>query len=132
MHIGMIRGIGFAGALLLASNTVHAQQTERQEWMDFMLTVLPSAFCDSRQYFRQCFDISADLCVDTARVATRNCLSQYEGRLPAVLQQPRDGQRWGEQIGQCAGLSFETALSDRLKNTALCQDADYWVRQMQR
>lgn len=91
-----------------------------------MTTVLPTAFCSSGQYFRECFSVTAQECEETASSATRICLNNYIDKMPEVLQQPQDGTHWGMIIGACAGEAYEVALlKKRIKNDK-CDNPANW------
>jgi hypothetical protein len=91
-----------------------------------MSTALPTAFCQSHQYFRQCFRVTAVECEDTASSATRICLERYKENIPNVLNQPKDGNYWGRIIGTCAGEAYEITLQKRRINSKQCNNPANW------
>lgn len=112
--------------LLAAAVATPAATVIKAEWIDSMSTVLPTAFCSAPQYFRQCFDVTAAQCEETAASATRICLARYKDEIPAVLNQPQDGTRWGTTIGTCAGQAYEATLLKQRRNDAKCNDPGRW------
>lgn len=112
--------------LLPLSFSIQADQISKQDWISAMSTVLPTAFCDANQYFRQCFKVTAQECEETAASATRICLNKNKDKIPAVLNQPQDGTHWGTIIGGCAGEAYEiTLIKKRISNTK-CNDPANW------
>jgi hypothetical protein len=106
--------------------SVHAVQVSKQDWINGMSTALPTAFCNSKQYFRQCFSVSAEECEETAASATRICLKRYKDQIPATLNQPEDGTHWGSIIGSCAGEAYEAALIKKRINNEKCSNPVNW------
>jgi len=92
-----------------------------------MTSALPAAFCESKQYFRQCFSITATQCEETALSVTRICLNKYKSDLPDVLVQPKDGTHWGSIVGRCAGETYETVLIKKRINSQKCNDPGNWM-----
>lgn len=113
-------------AILLLPIYAQAVEVNKAEWIDAMSTALPTAFCNSSQYFRQCFSITAHECEETAASATRICLSKNSANIPHVLHQPKDGTHWGTIIGKCAGEAFEASLASKRINNSKCNDINNW------
>jgi len=99
----------------------------KKEWIDYMQEALPKAFCDDKQYFRQCFKVMKQECMNTARAATRMCLNSKAAEIPEILVQPRDGSHWSSKVGECAGDAYENAIIDKRINSAKCNDPKNWV-----
>ncbi len=94
--------------------------------MNRMFATLPSAFCISGQFFRECFEVSQGECEQSASSAVGTCLQKYKDRIPKVLIQPRDGGHWGKIIDDCAVEAYEKNLQKkRIKNTK-CNDPNNW------
>ncbi|MDH5571393.1 MAG: hypothetical protein OEY89_06480 [Gammaproteobacteria bacterium] len=104
-------------AITILSSPIQAIEVTKNDWVAAMETALPTAFCNSAQYFRQCFNVTAQECEETASSATRICLNKNKNKIPEILQQPKDGTHWGTVIGACAGEAYEIALIiKRIKN----------------
>lgn len=102
----------------------------QEQWIEGMKGALPVALCKKEGYFRQCFDISADVCIDRVNLALLTCLEQVAQQLPAVLKQPEDGRQWGSVVGSCVGQAFETSLyAENLARTdnPKCASTDAWL-----
>lgn len=112
--------------LILIAAFAYADQISKEAWIKYMSTALPTAFCQSNQYFRQCFNVTQAECVDTAFSATRSCLEQYKDEIPDILNQSGDGSHWGRIIRSCASESYELALHDKLIQNEKCSNPDYW------
>ena len=67
---------------------VLTNEVSKQEWMQHMRSVIPTAFCQSDQYFRQCFAISSNDCQEIMSLATRSCLNEINNKLPNKLRLP--------------------------------------------
>lgn len=103
-----------------------AVKVKKAAWIDAMSTALPAAFCNPRQYFRQCFRVTARECERAAASATRICLDKNKDRIPAVLNQPQDGRRWGATVGSCAGQTYEISLIKKRIDSKRCNDPANW------
>lgn len=112
--------------LVSLSFSIQAVEVSKNDWLNAMSTALPTAFCNSVQYFRQCFTISAQECEETAASATRICLANNKDKIPEKLAQPEDGTYWGTVIGKCAGNAFEIALIKKRINNTKCNDPANW------
>jgi len=113
-------------AIIMLPLSAQAQQVSKKDWMNAMSTALPTAFCNSHQYFRQCFKVSAEECEETAISATRVCLNKNEKAIPNTLSQPKDGSHWGRVVGSCAGEAYEIALLKKRINNEKCNDVNNW------
>ena len=103
-----------------------AQEVPKDDWLKQMEMVAPQMFCDARQYFRQCFDVSAEECQSAVSSAMQVCVEKYKADVPEMLQQPQDGTRFGKLIGECAGTSYEVAMADKHTRDPICFDASRW------
>lgn len=105
-----------------------ANEVPRDKWMDGMTTVLPSTFCKPKGFFRSCFQVNEDECIEEAVRATKACLVKFKGAIPAKLKQPKDGQEWGRKVGICSGETFEISMKMAKKEikSAECADAGKW------
>ena len=112
--------------VLLLPLTANAAEVSKSDWYNGMSTALPTAFCNSTQYFRQCFSVSAQECEEAAASATRVCLNKNNKDIPNILVQPKDGTHWGTIIGKCAGEAYEIALSKKRISNAKCNDVKNW------
>jgi len=117
--------IGFI-ALLSLSVYLHAGEVDKSTWVNGMSTALPTAFCNSSQYFRQCFSVSAEECEETAASATRICLKKHIKDIPEMLVQPKDGTHWGTIIGQCAGEAYDVTLTNKKIDNDQCNNVNNW------
>ena len=112
--------------LLVSSPALIADEVSKDYWVDSMKTALPTTFCQSMHFFRQCFDVNEDQCIETAALATKICLHKYINQIPDILNQPKDGAKWGNIIGQCAGENYHATLSRKFKDTKECNDINHW------
>ena len=120
-----IKSILFS-CLLSFTASVHSIEVTKNDWVNGMKTAIPTAFCNSSQYFRQCFSITVQECEETAASTTRICLNKNLNKIPAILQQPKDGTHWGTIIGSCAGQAFEISLIKKRINNAKCKNPANW------
>jgi hypothetical protein len=111
--------------LLLPLNA-NAVEVSKADWYSGMSTALPTALCNSSQYFRQCFSVTAQECEETAASATRICLDKHHKDIPNTLVQPKDGTHWGTIIGSCAGTAYEISLVSKRISSAKCNDINNW------
>ena len=125
MNVG-IRNALFGIFLFCLATTAQAGEVSKEIWINAMSTALPTAFCQSHQYFRQCFEVTSLECEETAASATRICLERYKEDIPNVLNQPQDGNYWGRIIGTCAGEAYEMTLQKRRINSTKCNNPANW------
>ena len=104
-----------------------AVEVNKTDWVNSMTTALPTTFCNSSQYFRQCFSVSAQECEETATSATRVCLNKSINDIPNILIQPKDGTHWGSIVGKCAGEAYEISLIKKRINNPKCNDISNWL-----
>ena len=116
----------FSLFLLTLPFSTNALEVSKKSWIEGMTSALPTAFCNSSQYFRQCFHITAIECEETALSATRICIKENEDKIPDTLVQPEDGRKWGTKIGSCAGKAYELSLIKKRINNARCNNASNW------
>ena len=118
----------FCVPLLLISTQVNAVDVDKAKWIAQMTTAVPVALCQSEQYFRQCFDVTAVQCEETMSSSTRVCLRKHENDIPNRLKQPEDGTHWGTIVGMCVGEAYEMTLAKKHKSEAICFDASHWQK----
>jgi hypothetical protein len=116
---------------LLLTNCTKAYETDvpKAKWMDQMITVLPTILCRPEGFFRSCYPLTEDQCLEISVRTTKACLIKLEGTLPTALSQPRDGEKWGKEIGACSGETMESALPAEGKNKVAkdsCNDPNAW------
>ena len=114
--------------LTQAAGTVHAADNvvAKSAWMETMKTVLPNVFCNGKgasRYFRECFNVTEDQCIQEALRAVKVCLLSIADEIPAELRQPDDGRTWGSKLGRCAGKGYEMSLIKSRVDSAECKDA---------
>ena len=115
------------GFLLFFTQVANGNEVRKDFWIDSMTTALPTAFCNSSQYFRQCFQVSIQECEETAASATRVCLNKFKEKIPNILIQPKDGQHWGKIIGSCAGEAYEITFMEKRISSKKCNDPKNWM-----
>jgi len=132
----MQRSVAFRAlvlALLIAAalgvrSLVSAKDTvTRAAWIDGMRTAIPDGFCKEGGYFRSCFAMTREECESIVSSATRVCLSNFDGEIPAALHQPADGQSWGQKVGECAGNAFEVTHAAQKVQSPKCNDPSAWM-----
>jgi len=106
--------------------SAYSLEVTKTEWTKSMSTALPTYFCQPNQYFRQCFNVSAEVCEETALSATRVCIRNNFDKIPEIIIQPKDGRQWGNVIGTCAGKAYGTVLIKQFKNTEKCKNVNNW------
>jgi hypothetical protein len=103
------------------AETVVAKST----WMEAMKTAIPNVFCSGKgvsRYFRECFKVTEDQCLEAALRATKVCLLSLADEIPQELHQPDDGRSWGNKLGKCAGDGYDIALAASRIDSAACKD----------
>ncbi|WP_455375469.1 hypothetical protein [Kaarinaea lacus] len=111
---------------LIFTSASIADEVSKDYWVDTMKTALPTAFCQSMHFFRQCFDVNEDQCIETASLATKICIHKYITQIPDTLNQPKDGAKWSNIIGQCVGENYFATLSRIYKESQECDEMNFW------
>ncbi len=114
--------------IIMLSSSAASQGITKKQWVDRMSTALPTMFCQSGQYFRECFRISQEQCEEVALSATRICLKDKAGQMPTSLTSTKDSTHWGQTIGECAGTNYELTIIGRRINSAQCNDITNWAQ----
>lgn len=117
--VGLVFVIGY-------SSLINALEIPKNDWVNAMKTALPAIFCNSEQYFRECFSVTAIECEETVTSATRICIAELENQIPDILVQPKDGKFWGERVGECTGNTYEITLIKKRISSAKCSDITNW------
>lgn len=111
--------------IALSSSANAGDTITKQDWSEQMTTLTPNTLC-AMKYLQGCYSITEDECIDEVMRATKICLKKHESKMPAVLKQPKDGEKWGNIIGECTGDTAETQISiNHKKNPAKCNIKDY-------
>jgi hypothetical protein len=121
-----VRLIFIFNILVLSVPVSMADEVNKDYWVETMKTALPTTFCQSMHFFRQCFDINEDQCIETASLATKICLHKYITQIPDTLDQPKEGAKWSNIIGQCVGENYYATLSRIYKDTKECDEMNHW------
>jgi hypothetical protein len=98
---------------------------KKSVWMEQMKTVIPDSFCRGKgflRYFRECFTVTEDQCVEEMVRDTKVCLLSIVDQIPDELNQPEDGRNWGSKLGRCVGTRYDLAFRDRLIKSAGCPE----------
>jgi len=103
-----------------------AEEVSKEIWEEAMKRQLPVTFCQSMEFFRQCFEVNDDQCIEAVSLAARICMHKYTNRIPDVLQQPNDGAKWGNIVGQCVGENYFETMSRKYKDTPECTEMNHW------
>ena len=121
-----LRLISSIFSLFISVSVVHAVEVTKDSWVESMTTAIPTYFCQTEQYFRQCFDVSAVKCEEVAVSSTRICIAKTIDQIPNTLHQPKDGTKWGTVVGTCVGQSYEISLIKSKIRNSKCNDANNW------
>ena len=75
-----------------------------------MVKGLPAAFCSPDQFYRTCFELTAQECVETVTSAAEDCLDRFADDLPETFTF-KEGRKWGPMIEKCIDETYvrETA-----------------------
>ncbi len=104
----------------------YSEEVKKDIWMNKMSNTLPTVFCLSGQFFRECFEVSPVECEQSAYSAVRACLQSYKNQIPRVLIQPRDGGHWGKIIDDCTVDAYQKALQKKRISNTKCDDPNNW------
>jgi len=104
-----------------------AQETtvSKQAWIKHYQERLPSAFCEEKLFFRQCYKVSKSECLQVASSSAKSCLASKQDQIPGVLQ-PKDGDHWGGIVAECMWYAYQTALQKKRISNVKCDDSNNW------
>jgi hypothetical protein len=107
--------------MALGSATAQTQnQVTAEAWTASMIQTLPDFFCQSDQYFMQCFEVSQEECRSATKQQAERCLSELADQIPALLTMPEDGRKWGTDVGRCAGIGYDQQLAEQKSSAPRC------------
>ena len=98
----------------------------QDSWSNGIKTALPAAMCREGSYFRACFDVTEEQCSRTVTAATADCVEQFAPEMPALFNQPQDGQHWGQRVGGCAANGYMSAHKASKLDKPSCENAAAW------
>lgn len=104
-----------------------ATTVSKAEWIDSMTAILPASFCKPGMYFRECYDVTENECLETSMRATKTCLMKHRDEIPDPLVQPQEGTEWGTKVGSCAGSVYDVSLIQRRSSNEKCEDPSNWA-----
>lgn len=113
--------------LIIAISCISTPQaladTTRESWIAFMSNNFPKIFCDENMMTRQCYSVTRTKCEEIVKSSANSCLKNARHELPPILNSA-SGNKWGETMGKCVGISYDIILSkNRLYNSSCNQ---YW------
>ncbi len=118
--------VSLLSIFILFSNA-YAQEVSKSDWIAYMKSALPSAFCQDEQYYKQCYEVSHSKCILTAGAAVDACIDQEEKNLRDVIDSSA-GQKWGTILGECTGKLFDKELADKRLKTQKCYSPTNWLK----
>lgn len=119
----------FALGLTSCTKTEAPVDVPKERWMDQMVTVLPTILCRPEGFFRSCYPLSEEQCLDIGVRSSKACLLKLESQFPTAFQQPNEGEKWGKMVGSCTGETMEAALPAESKkkfDKKECLDPTAW------
>ncbi|HKJ18730.1 MAG TPA: hypothetical protein VJ984_15355 [Xanthomonadales bacterium] len=114
--------------MILFSMPLKAVEVPKADWIEHLKSIIPTVFCSSEQYFRQCFDVTIEQCEEAMSSSARVCIANLEDQIPEMLVQPDDGTHWGNVIGQCIGASYDQVHKDQRSRDPSCVDPTNWQK----
>lgn len=78
----------------------------KKAWMNSMLINMSAYACEPTGYYRSCYELTQDECLDKAIDVTEICLKKHDSQIPEQIVQPRDGKKYGTMVGECFGDRF--------------------------
>lgn len=103
-------------ALLGNSNETLAEKLDKKTWVKSFKQLFPKEICKSySNIFITPYGIKTADCEKIARKALNYCLDINNRLIPASLEMPKDGAKWGTILGECSGASYSAAMKARIK-----------------
>jgi hypothetical protein len=115
--------------LAACTKTAPEEEVPKNRWMEQMVTVLPTILCRPEGFFRSCYPLLEDQCLEIGVRTTKACLQKLSADFPAALKQPNEGEKWGKTVGSCTGETMEASLPAEGKKKLTkpeCADPTAW------
>ena len=115
----MVRGatcaLFIAVGILAASGAARADTVSQEDWLRSFRVQFPHTICTAYpNVFMTPYGVSQDDCKRMILKTLDFCLELNRELLPPVLNQPDDGQFWGQKFGECSGSVYGAVMKPRL------------------
>ena len=107
----IIRNAVLLAIILFPFSLSQAGDLTQEQWIAFMVRGFPSAFCGPDQFYRNCFEVSAEECTETVTSAAEDCLDEVADELPETFTFEQ-GRKWGPVIEKCIDAAYVQTYSD--------------------
>lgn len=99
---------------------------KKNDWINKFTSLLPSMFCKEAAFFRQCYKVNKEECMQASTKSVKDCLVTNDSVIPEVLVMKTDGTKLGGQFGQCAGVRYSQLLVDKFISNTKCNTPSNW------
>lgn len=114
-----LRHAVFLALILFPFSLLQAGDLTQEQWIAFMAKGFPAAFCAPDQFYRSCFEVSAEECIETVAFAAEDCLARFAGDLPETFTYEA-GRKWGPIIEKCIDEAYVETYSSMKIDSAEC------------
>jgi len=111
----------FFFVLILFFSVSHAADMAQDQWISFMTKNMPTAFCKSDQYYRDCYEVTKEECEDTAAFAVEACIANHIQELPDIFSY-EESRKWGAIIEKCIDEEYSRTFSNQKMDTPECKE----------
>ena len=103
-----------------SEKTPSVLQQSHEDFSKFMISYLPRTMCQKDRFFRKCYLVTREICLETARKVTEECLRSQAPKMGKVIKAGVDVEYWQTMTGRCAGGFYNRDLADHLKEEDHC------------
>lgn len=111
----------FFFVLILSFSVSHAADMAQDQWTSFMTKNMPTVFCKSDQYYRDCYEVTKEECENTAAFAVEACIANHIQELPDTFSY-EESRKWGAIIEKCVDEEYSRTFSNQKMDTPECKE----------
>ena len=110
-------------ALGLLSTSAFALEQSRNDFSTFTTRYLSQSMCQEDNYFRQCYLVTEEICLEAAKQAVHDCIDIQADKMGKVIKAD-DVQYWQQITGRCAGGIYDKKMHGYFKDEASCHEQE--------
>lgn len=119
--MNLLRNSVFFLAISLLFTPACAGDLTQERWISIMIRNLPKVFCAKDQFYRVCYDVSQEDCLDAVAQATADCIDENLSLLPEAFAY-KDIRHWGPVIENCIDKDYIETYVDFYVDSEECKN----------
>lgn len=96
----------------------------KADWLKVMQQGLPEEACKPESFFTTCFKLTHDECKQSILTEFNKCATTKDASMPAQFTEVAESEKWGGELGGCAGEQFVVTNMAKLNDTEKCKNPD--------